>query len=132
MVRSANDVLPLVSSIRTSKKEHFIAVFLNSRKQVIHQETISIGSLDGSLVHPREVFQPAIQCSAAAVIFAHNHPSGDVSPSREDILVTQRLCQAGKLLGIEVLDHIIISKDDFISLKEEDRRSEIGFPHDIP
>jgi DNA repair protein RadC len=130
-IQTAKDVLPLVTSIRDSKKEHFIGLFLNSRRQVIHQETISIGSLDGSLVHPREVFQPAIQCSAASTIFVHNHPSGDVTPSREDILVTQRLCQGGQLLGIEVIDHIIISNNTYISLKQEDRKSEIGFVSDI-
>ncbi|MBI1869779.1 MAG: DNA repair protein RadC [Chlamydiae bacterium] len=123
----SKDILPLITSIRSSRKEHFIAIFLNSRKQVIHQETISIGVLDGSLVHPREVFQPAIQISAASVIFAHNHPSGDVSPSREDILITQRLCQAGLLLGIDVLDHVIISKDAFLSLREDDPSNSIGF-----
>lgn len=126
-LQNAKDVLPLVSSIRNSKKEHFVAIYLNSRKQVIHQETISIGSLDGSLVHPREVFQPAIQHSAAATLLVHNHPSGETTPSRADISVSQRLCQAGKLLGIEVLDHIIISKDNYTSMKEMDCQNQIGF-----
>lgn len=129
-IESPKDILPLVASIRSSKKEHFVAVYVNSRKQVIYQETISIGSLDGSLVHPREVFQPAIQASAAAVILIHNHPSGDVHPSREDILVTRRLCQAGQLLGIDILDHIIISEENFLSLRQEDTAQKIGFIND--
>ncbi|MBI1883689.1 MAG: DNA repair protein RadC [Chlamydiae bacterium] len=129
-IHSPKDILPLISAIRHSKKEHFVAIYLNSRKQVIHQETISIGSLDGSLVHPREVFQPGIQSSAASIILAHNHPSGDVSPSREDIVVTQRLCRAGHLLGIEILDHVIIAKENFLSLREDDKSGQIGFTTD--
>lgn len=126
-ILKAQDALPLVSHIKNSKKEHFIAIYLNSRKQVIHQETISIGSLDSSLVHPREVFQPAIQVCAAAALFVHNHPSGDVSPSSEDLLITKRLCHAGQLLGIEVLDHIIIAKENYLSLREQDADHHLGF-----
>ncbi len=125
------DALALVSHIKDSKKEHFIAIYLNSRKQVIHQETISVGSLNESLVHPREAFQPAIQISASAVLFVHNHPSGDVNPSHEDTLVTKRLCHAGKLLGIEVVDHIIIAKENYSSLRELDATNQLGFQQEV-
>ena len=80
---------------------------------------VSIGTLSASIVHPREVFQPAIIRNAACVILGHNHPSGDCSPSKEDIELTRRLSKAGEIIGIEVLDHIIVSSDDFISLKEQ-------------
>lgn len=127
LIQQPQDVLPLVAAIRESKKEHFICIFLNARKQVIHQETISVGTLEASLIHPREVFQPAIECSASSVIFVHNHPSGDASPSREDILVTRRLCESGRLLGIDVLDHVIVSKNEYTSLRTDKHHHEIGF-----
>jgi DNA repair protein RadC len=85
---------------------------------VIHREVVSIGSLSSSIVHPREVFQPAVSQAAASVILAHNHPSGDVSPSQDDIDLTRRLVQAGEIMGIDVLDHLIIGVDDFLSLRE--------------
>ena len=85
---------------------------------MIHKEVISIGSLSASIVHPREVFTVAVQHHAASIILAHNHPSGDVSPSKDDIDLTHRLREAGLIMGIEVLDHIIIATGDFVSLKE--------------
>ena len=112
------DVLPVIADIKDEKKEHFVAVFLNARNQVICRETVSVGSLNASLVHPREVFFPAIGSSAASVILAHNHPSEDVTPSREDIELTKRMAQAGEILGIEVLDHLVVSSQRFFSLKE--------------
>ena len=112
------DVLPVIADIRDKKKEYFLAVFLNARNQVICREDVAIGSLNASLVHPREVFVPAVGSSAAAVILAHNHPSGDVTPSREDIELTRRMAQAGEIMGIEVLDHIIVASERFLSLKE--------------
>lgn len=130
-IKSPKDILPFLVSIQNAKKEHFIAIYLNSRKQVILQETISIGSVDGSLVHPREVLQPAVECSASSIILAHNHPSGNVSPSREDYQVTKRLCQSASIIGIEILDHIIISKDNYISMREEDKANEIGFLENV-
>jgi DNA repair protein RadC len=99
-------------------REHFRVVLLNTKNQVLAVETISVGGLSSSLVHPREVFKRAIQRSAAALILVHNHPSGDPTPSSEDLEVTKRLQEAGKILGIEVLDHIIIGDHQFISLKE--------------
>jgi DNA repair protein RadC len=89
-------------------KEHFGVLFLNVRRQVIGFNMVSIGCLTASLVHPREVFKPAILASAAAVILAHNHPSGDPEPSAEDVTLTRRLVQGGELLGIEVLDHVVL------------------------
>jgi DNA repair protein RadC len=101
------------------KKEHFIALLLDSRHQVIRLEPIAVGSLSASLVHPRELFKEAIAASAAAVIIAHNHPSGDAEPSDHDLVLTKRLVQAGQLLGIEVLDHLIFGwrARDPVSLK---------------
>ncbi|HAA90786.1 MAG: DNA repair protein RadC [Thermoanaerobacterales bacterium 50_218] len=99
-------------------REHFKVILLNTKNQVLAVETISVGSLSSSLVHPREVFKKAIQRSAAAIILVHNHPSGDPTPSNEDLEVTKRLREAGKILGIEVLDHIIIGDHRFVSMKE--------------
>jgi DNA repair protein RadC len=105
--------------IKDKKKEHFTLVLLNTRNLVVSVEPISTGTLSASLVHPREVFKEAIRHSAASVAIAHNHPSGDVTPSEEDLQLTKRLVQAGKLLGIEVLDHVIVADGDAIfSFKE--------------
>ena len=110
--------LPSLSDIKDQRKEHFVCLYLNARNQVIHKEVVSIGSLCASIVHPREVFRAAVQHSAASVIMAHNHPSGDVSPSKDDIDLTRRLVDAGRIMGIDVLDHIVIAADDFVSFKE--------------
>lgn len=118
-VSSPSDVLPLIADIRTKRKEHFVAIYLNARNQIIHREEISVGSLSASIVHPREVFQPAVEVSAASLILAHNHPSGDVLPSKDDVEITKRMAEAGKIMGIEVLDHIIIGAERFLSLKEK-------------
>jgi DNA repair protein RadC len=96
--------------IKDMKKEHFMLMILNTRNKIIRIENISVGTLNASLVHPREVFNKAIAHTASAVIVAHNHPSGDTEPSEEDVRITRRLIEAGKILGIEVLDHIIIGK----------------------
>jgi len=89
---------------------------LNARNQLVHKETISIGTLNASLVHPREVFKPAIEHLAASIIIAHNHPSGEVEASEADVMLTGRLADAGKLLGIELADHIIITEKDYLIL----------------
>ena len=117
-ITSPADVLPEIRHIRDLNKEHFVAIFLNARNQVIKTDTISMGSLNASLVHPREVFAPAVGISAASVILAHNHPSGDVTPSKEDISLTKRMVQAGQIMGIEVVDHLIVASDKFLSMKE--------------
>lgn len=99
-------------------REHFCVLLLDTKNQIIGINTVSIGTLDTSLVHPREIFKPAILASAAGIILFHNHPSGDPTPSREDTEVTKRIIEAGKILGITVLDHIIVG-DTFSSLKEK-------------
>jgi DNA repair protein RadC len=98
-------------------RENFVVVLLNTKNEVIETSTISVGTLSASLVHPREVFKPAIRASAASVILAHNHPSGKAEPSREDREVTARLAEAAEVLGIEVLDHVIVG-DGYFSMKE--------------
>ncbi len=105
--------------IKDKAKEHFLLLILNTRNKVTSIENVSIGTLNASLVHPREVFREAIRQSASSVILAHNHPSGDEAPSEEDLKITKRLAEAGKILGIEVLDHIIIGKDAAYSFKEK-------------
>ena len=107
------------ASIQDKAKEHFKLILLNPRNKIIGISTISIGTLNASLVHPREVFKDAIVHSAASVVLAHNHPSGDPEPSEDDIAITKRLIEAGKILGIEVMDHIIIAKNGFFSFKEK-------------
>jgi DNA repair protein RadC len=107
------------ASIKDKAKEHFKLILLNPRNKIIGISTISVGTLNASLVHPREVFKDAIMHSAASVVLAHNHPSGDPEPSEDDITITKRLIEAGKILGIEVMDHIIIAKNGFFSFKEK-------------
>lgn len=110
-INSAKDAVAQLQELRTAKKEHFVVLYLNGRDQLIQKETISIGTLNANLVHPREVFKPAFKKPCASIIVAHNHPSGDMNPSVADLDLTKRLKDAGKLLGIEVIDHIIITKD---------------------
>jgi DNA repair protein RadC len=105
---------------RGKKKEHFWAIFLDTRNQVIKCSEISVGSLDSSIVHPRELFKEAIASSSSSIIVAHNHPSGNPEASPEDISLTKRLIQAGKIVGIEIVDHLIIGDGKFISLKREE------------
>jgi len=120
LVKTPDDVVSVVRSrLRGKKKEHFLALLLDTRSQLIKVSEISIGSLDSSIVHPREVFKEAISASAASVIFAHNHPSGDPEASEDDIELTKRLAKAGEIVGIDVLDHIIICDKKYLSLKRE-------------
>ncbi len=117
-IKSPDDVKNYVmEDMRYYDREHFKCLYLNRKNQVLGLETVSVGGLASSLVHPREVFKPAIKRSAAAVILIHNHPSGDPTPSAEDVNITKRLMESGKLLGIEVLDHIIIGDGRYVSLK---------------
>ncbi|CAN7567581.1 RadC family protein [Paenibacillus sp. LjRoot56] len=119
-IRSPKDIANLMSEdLRYLQKEHFVCLFLNTKNHVIAQETLSMGSLNASIVHPREVFRAAIKRSSASIICVHNHPSGDPTPSPEDISLTGRLVEAGAIIGIEVLDHVIIGDQRFISLKEQ-------------
>ncbi|OEH91462.1 RadC family protein [Bacillus solimangrovi] len=120
VIRSPEDGANLVmDEMRFLTQEHFVCLYLNTKNQVIHQQTIFIGSLNASIVHPREVFKEAFRRSAASIICVHNHPSGDPSPSREDIEVTKRLVECGKLIGIELLDHLIIGEKKYVSMKEK-------------
>jgi DNA repair protein RadC len=119
-IRSPQDVAAYLSEdLRYLQKEHFVCLFLNTKNHVIAQETLSMGSLNASIVHPREVFRAAIKRSSASIICVHNHPSGDPTPSPEDIEITVRLVEAGRLIGIEVLDHIILGDQRHVSLKEK-------------
>ena len=113
---AANFLMPFMTSLQ---QENFVALYLNVKNQIIHQQTVFIGSLNASIVHPREIFRVAVRRAAAAIIVAHNHPSGNPVPSPEDIDVTKRLLEAGQILGIDLLDHIIIGDHQFVSLKEK-------------
>jgi DNA repair protein RadC len=118
VVKTPEDVFNLVQGrLKGKKKEYFLAVLLDVRNQLIKVAEISIGSLDSSVVHPREVFKEAISASAASVIFVHNHPSEDTEASEDDIMLTKRLAEAGEIVGIDVLDHIIIGGKRHASLK---------------
>lgn len=118
IIKTPEDVVEEVKSkLKGKKKEHFLALLLNTRNQLIRVASISVGSLDASIVHPREVFKEALSASAASVIFVHNHPSGDPQPSQDDINLTKRLAEAGKIMGIDVLDHIIVCDQKHLSMK---------------
>jgi len=118
-ITCANDVFSYVSpKLSGLDKECFMVLHLDSKNKVIKDEVVSMGTLNGSLIHPREVFKSAIKESANSIIFVHNHPSGDPEPSQEDTEMTKRLFDAGELLNIKVLDHIIIGKDNYHSFKE--------------
>jgi len=120
LVKTPEDVANLVKSrLKGKKKEHFLALLLNTRNQLIKVSEISVGSLDTSIVHPREVFKEAISASAASVVFVHNHPSGDCTASEDDVELNKRLAQTGEIVGIDVLDHIIIGDKNYLSLKRE-------------
>ena len=106
---SVKDIWNLCADFRSSKKEHIVAFYLDTQQRLIERRIISVGTLDTSLLHPREVFEPALQLSAAGVVLAHNHPSGNLNPSDEDIAITKRVADAGDLLGITLVNHIIVS-----------------------
>lgn len=122
MVRGPETVAGVVRERvpETDMREHFVALYLNSRNAVLLVHTVSVGSLNASIVHPREVFAPAVRESAASVILAHNHPSGDPTPSAEDRAITDRLRDAGRILGIDVLDHVVIgARGSFVSMRAD-------------
>lgn len=120
VIRSPEDVSQyMMDEMRHLNQEHFICLYLNTKNQVIHKQTIFIGSLNASICHPREIYKEAFRYSAASIVCLHNHPSGDPAPSQEDIDVTKRLTESGKMLGIELLDHVIIGDQRFCSLKEK-------------
>lgn len=119
LIMKPEDIWREMKEIRGNKKEYLVIFYLDVRNQVIRKEIISIGSLNSSLIHPREVFEPAVSHLAAQIIISHNHPSGDPSPSEEDIEVTKRLIQVGEILGIEIIDHVIVTEKEFFSMKEK-------------
>ena len=116
-IRTAKDVYEYVQDMRFLPKEHLRGIYLNIHHRVIHDEVVSIGTVNSNLIHPREVFRPAIEYNAVALVLVHNHPSNIVTPSEHDVEVTKQLIEAGKMIGIAVLDHVIVTKDEFISIQ---------------
>jgi len=116
LIEEVAQAVEQLQDIKAERKEHFVGLYLNARHELLHKELISIGTVNASIVHPRDVFVPALLHNATAVIVVHNHPSGDATPSPEDRDVTQRLKEGGRLLGISVLDHIIITEYGYSTL----------------
>ena len=116
IVRTPKQVYEHVLDMHDLPKEQLRGLYLDSHYRIIHEEIISIGSVDANIIHPREVFSPAIQRNASAVILVHNHPSGIVTPSKDDVEVTTQLVETGKILGVTLLDHIVVTKDEFRSI----------------
>ena len=115
-IRTARDVFEYTKNMRDLPREHLRGIYLNQHSKVIHDEVISIGTVDAHLIHPREVWKPAIDYGAVAVILVHNHPSGNIKPSKADIEITEQLAAVGRILGIELIDHVIVSSKGFTSL----------------
>jgi len=118
LIHSTKDVIAQAVYMRDKTREHLMALFLNARNEMIYKKPMFVGTLNANLVHPREIFQEALKQNAASVILVHNHPSGDPEPSEDDLEITKRIIEAGKIMGIEVLDHIIITKTKVFSFKE--------------
>lgn len=118
-IHRAGDAFEHLNTMGLLQKEQMRGLYVNSRYMLIHEEVISVGSLTANIVHPREIFQPAIEHGAVGVIIAHNHPSGNLSPTQADLLVTSQIKAAGAILGIDLLDHIIVAKSDYKSILEE-------------
>lgn len=129
IIKNSKDVLSLAYDLRDKKKEYLICLYLNARNVLIKKETISVGLLDKSLLHPREIFYPAVYLNAASVILVHNHPSGDSSPSEKDIQIVERISQAGGIMGIHVVDFIIVSEDGHYSFCEKLKNQNEGFDY---
>ncbi len=134
VIRGSADVAPVFHAIIDAEgeldrmKEHFWACFLDTKNHILRIELISLGLLDQTIVHPREVFRPAIGCSAKTVILCHNHPSGDPTPSDKDVILTRRLIDAGKLLDVRVLDHVVIGEDaEYWSMQEQNDQHALDF-----
>jgi DNA repair protein RadC len=119
IIRTAKDVFNYLKDLRSLPKEHLRGLYVNTHHRLIHDEVISIGTINSNLIHPREVFKPAIEYGAAAVILAHNHPSGIITPSAADIEITRRVVEAGKIIGIPLVDHVIIGKNKFVSIEAD-------------
>lgn len=118
-INTAQDIANyFIPKLKNKKKEYFYCVFLDTKNKIIKSKLIAIGTLNSSMVHPREIFKPAIKESSNSIILLHNHPSGDPTPSKEDIIITKRIIKAGKLISIQVIDHIIIGTNDYWSYNE--------------
>ena len=117
IVLSTEDVISLNSDLKSKKKEYLVCLYLDARNALLKKEIISIGILDKSIVHPREIFGPAVELRTAGIMLVHNHPSGDPEPSKEDVELTKRLAKAGEIIGIDVLDHIVVCDKSYLSLK---------------
>ena len=118
IIRSTKDVIAQAVYMRDKTREHLMTIYLNARNEMIFKKPMFIGTLNANLVHPREIFQEALKQNAASVILVHNHPSGDAEPSQDDLEITKRILEAGKIMGIDVLDHVIITKNKVFSFKE--------------
>ena len=121
VLRTPREVYEATADLRVQRREHFLGLYLNTRNRLLARETISVGSLNASILHPREVFEPALRLGAASVVVVHNHPSGETDPSEDDLCITRRLAEAGEILGITLLDHVIVAGPGYTSLKEEGR-----------
>ena len=119
VIRNAQDVLPFLLHLTSKRQEHFMSIHLNGANRVVSSRVVSIGLIDQTLVHPREVFSEAVRVKAAKIIVAHNHPAGALYPSDEDVEITKKLCRASAILGIALLDHIIVTEDGYFSFREE-------------
>lgn len=118
VIRDAEDALPYLAAIRGEKQEHFVCLSLNGANEVLASRVVTVGLLDSNQVHPREVYADPITDRAASILCAHNHPSGTLDASPDDLAITRRLCQAGELLGIRVLDHLIVTEEGYLSLRQ--------------
>jgi len=119
VIRSTKDVIAQFTYLRDKSREHLAALYLNARNELVFKKHIFVGTLDANIAHPREIFSHALTQNAASVILVHNHPSGDPEPSKADLEITKRIQEAGKIMGIDVLDHIIITKTHVFSFKEK-------------
>ena len=118
-IESTKDVIAQAVYMRDKVREHLMGIYLNARNEMVYKKPIFIGTLNANLVHPREIFSEALKQNAASVILVHNHPSGDAEPSEDDLEITKRIIEAGKIMGIDVLDHVIITKTKVFSFKEK-------------
>jgi DNA repair protein RadC len=119
IIRSTKDVIAQFTYLRDKSREHLAALYLNARNEMVYKKHLFVGTLNANLVHPREIFEYALIGNAASIILVHNHPSGDPEPSEDDLEITKRIVEAGKIMGIDVLDHIIITKTKAFSFKEQ-------------
>lgn len=119
-IKSLTDILVYVHDIRNERREHLVAIYLNARNEVISKQTIAVGTLNQNIIEPRDVFAEALKTPCASIVLVHNHPSGESEPSDQDIVFTKKLSEVGKMLGIEILDHIIVSETSECSLKRRE------------